>query len=74
MKLRTVKDVLRYCEDRAGTKLVDGFYVPTGRGGGLHALEQLAAADGAFPRHFYERQRIELQLLMSNLYKALGEK
>ena len=65
-KFKTVKDVLQYCEQRSGTKLQNGFFVPCG--GGLYALEMLAPEDGAFPKMFYTRQRVELQALMAHLY------
>lgn len=66
--MKTIKDVMRYCEGRAGTRLVEGFFVPCG--GGLYALEQIADPKSAFPPVFYERQRIELQLLMSEIAKG----
>lgn len=65
--MKTVEEVIKYCEGRAGTKLVNGFFVPCG--GGLYALEQIAPESGPFPKHFYTRQRIELEMLMHEMAK-----
>lgn len=66
--MKTIKEVIKYCEGRAGTKLVNGFFVPCG--GGLYSCEQIAPESGPFPKQWYERQRIEMELLMSEMAKS----
>lgn len=69
--MKTVRDVIKHCEGRTGTKMVGGLFVPFG-GGGLYGLEQLALESDAVPKSSYTRQRVELEYLMINLHRALN--
>jgi hypothetical protein len=65
----TIIEILNECEMRAGRRCT-----PTGFrdiGGGLYALEQIAPEDGAFPKIFYQRQRIELEYIIVQIFEML---
>jgi hypothetical protein len=68
----TLLEILTQCELRGGRRCTQGGMVPMG--GGLYALEQIAQEDSAFPKVFYERQRIEIEHLAWNIYKQLIER
>ena len=68
MKRKTIKDVIDFCEMRSGRSYSESHCAFIDIGGGLRSLELIAPEDGGFPRIFYERQRIELEHLMYQLY------
>lgn len=71
--MKTIKDVMRYCEGRAGTRIVvyKGIVTIVPCGGGLYALEMIADENAkSFPKAWYRQQRIELELLMMEIHKG----
>lgn len=64
--MRTLEEVMKYCEERSGVKLINGFFAPCG--GGLYSLERSATKTGHHELAYrYREQRAELQLLMYEL-------
>jgi hypothetical protein len=61
----TEKEIVRYIEGRAGTRWNGAAYEPIG--GGLYGCETACIDTDypSFPKTWYERQRIELEHLMT---------